>query len=1301
MNMGGNLSKINYKHILNVMTRFKGQPFKDIICKLDINIDIGYDDQNDINFDLLVDYVVNAMFMWFDKDYKADMLRVKPMKIDNDRLDKYILSNIDFSKPAFDNFEEEYKKWFSKPIMLVVYEEKENFLNNIFINVFLLSPSPEDIAIFKSDYANIVDTIKDGKAHELNESSTFYLGACNNRITNGSEYETQFYGNHIPTRKKQLCLKESYISSYYSELIGENEYTPKIQNSEIDFEHFEESVLNRIKKFIGKTDAKLCEIFGVKNDNSKSQWYDLTVKILGNSQFNELRKSNVSIRALRIDENNKIKESISLSTFKFKELINESWEESDIYNYFSTNRFLFVVYKMIDNNYVLAGAKLWNMPFHDLNNIVRKEWQDIKGIISDGVKFEVEKTEKGFVVRNNLPSKANTKIIHIRPKAQQAAYKLNNGYTIGNIERDANELPNGEYMTNQCFWLNNSYIMEQIDIDSFVVEPKNEELENKDIIFKNKIGIWKLSDYGLSIKQNYLLYEAGYTLEKIKNEDYFFFKTIFGSKPSLYDNVKRLTEQIDNYEDYCVPFSALYIYGVSERYINIIKQRQISFNKLCGFSLKDLMNFFNTGEKKALDIKNAIDNLANDFNPSFKITTINDSTSNGMLEYYDNSLKVLDVLQKYPDGCGIMLLSTLTGLKLDEVQNIVTTMAKESRIEYCSLGVKLHKLTLMEYAEKIEIDTKREIFKARLFGKTLEEIGIENNITRERARQIFSKLLKETPSVKEDRYKRIYEKYDFSKEEFIDYLECEDYEYNYLKLKYKKGNIIPSLDELVTENVITDEKKNEILSRSTIIDNGVRIDKDRRAIFSYVAKNIDGYFKPEELLFTYQEFLISHGIDDEKLINVDERYITGRAPELNIINSYRLGFRYFEIDEDFFNELIAKIDLKAYKNTVITTKIFFSAYQEFLNEQDIRNEYELHNILKIGFSKYGYNDLDITFLRMPLLQFGEIDKYSLVSDNIYQLSPVSVNEFIGYMSAEYGFKENSLLAYTQAEFSQFIHDGYLKIDVEVPTEEEIETMKNILTKEFYFVDEYKEIVETYGFDNKYLSKLYVDCFGYTLFANYLLSKKWNYAYEYFDYILYENDIFDFNKVNPRMKELSLFTERLHLAIDSMDLFQFDRTGFISIKRLKETDGITKEFLIDYVDEILDLVSDEEFFTINYLINKGLKEVIYSIGFNDLFYISLFRHSKKVKNCSFNNNIIFKKTDSVFTKTDFVEEIVYANGAMTVYDMLDYLENKYSIKCSFEEIATEMKKSRLYYNEVLEKAFIDYEQFLEEIENEFA
>jgi len=36
---------------------------------------------------------------------------------------------------------------------------------------------------------------------------------------------------------------------------------------------------------------------------------------------------------------------------------------------------------------------------------------------------------------------------------------LNNGFETGDIQKDANELPNGEWMTTQSFWLNNSYIL--------------------------------------------------------------------------------------------------------------------------------------------------------------------------------------------------------------------------------------------------------------------------------------------------------------------------------------------------------------------------------------------------------------------------------------------------------------------------------------------------------------------------------------------------------------------------------------------------------------------------------------------------------------------------------------------------------------------------------------------------------------------------------------------------------------------------------------------------------------------------
>ena len=49
-------------------------------------------------------------------------------------------------------------------------------------------------------------------------------------------------------------------------------------------------------------------------------------------------------------------------------------------------------------------------------------------------------------------------IMHVRPHSSESAYKLNNGFSRGNIKSYADELPNGEWMTKQCFWFNNTYI---------------------------------------------------------------------------------------------------------------------------------------------------------------------------------------------------------------------------------------------------------------------------------------------------------------------------------------------------------------------------------------------------------------------------------------------------------------------------------------------------------------------------------------------------------------------------------------------------------------------------------------------------------------------------------------------------------------------------------------------------------------------------------------------------------------------------------------------------------------------------
>ena len=166
------------------------------------------------------------------------------------------------------------------------------------------------------------------------------------------------------------------------------------------------------------------------------------------------------MKAIRLEENGKMRESMSFPPFRFCDLVRQEWEESDIYEYFSATKFLFVVFKKKGTEYVLHGAKFWNMPTSDLDGDVREGWENVKRTIAHGVKFTINPSG---TVSNNLPDKKDNRVIHVRPHAQKAAYDLRDGFVRGNVERDANPLPDGRWMTTQSFWINNDYVLQQLE----------------------------------------------------------------------------------------------------------------------------------------------------------------------------------------------------------------------------------------------------------------------------------------------------------------------------------------------------------------------------------------------------------------------------------------------------------------------------------------------------------------------------------------------------------------------------------------------------------------------------------------------------------------------------------------------------------------------------------------------------------------------------------------------------------------------------------------------------------------------
>ena len=207
----------------------------------------------------------------------------------------------------------------------------------------------------------------------------------------------------------------------------------------------------KINRFQGYSVEELCKEFGVDMQKKpKNLEAILAFRMLGikGNHAEEFEKANVVVKSIRIGKNDKIKESMSFPTFRFKELVKEEWENSKFGNYLRETRFLFVVYKFDKRDVLkLRGCQFWNIPYENLETDVKSVWRRTKQVLEEGLQV----TQVNGVRRNNFPKASENPVCHVRPHAQNA--------------QDTYELPDGRQYPKQCFWLNNTYIYQQIDDD--------------------------------------------------------------------------------------------------------------------------------------------------------------------------------------------------------------------------------------------------------------------------------------------------------------------------------------------------------------------------------------------------------------------------------------------------------------------------------------------------------------------------------------------------------------------------------------------------------------------------------------------------------------------------------------------------------------------------------------------------------------------------------------------------------------------------------------------------------------------
>ena len=112
--------------------------------------------------------------------------------------------------------------------------------------------------------------------------------------------------------------------------------------------------------------------------------------------------------------------------------------------------------------------------------------------------------------------------------------------------------------------------------------------------------------------------------------------------------------------------------------------------------------------------------------------------------------------------------------------------------------------------------------------------------------------------------------------------------------------------------------------------------------------------------------------------------------------------------------------------------------------------------------------------------------------------------------------------------------------------------------------------------------------------------------------------------------------------------------------------------------------------------KGFKHPLDDYRFDDWLYESLIRTDKRIKCRRFKEKILLKKQTEAFSFVAFTEEKLQQVKSMDIYDFIDWVEEDYGIRLSKNRFLSILKSSHLYYDEIMEKVYLNYEIYYEEI-----
>ena len=381
--------------------------------------------------------------------------------------ERLVCSMINYTEDWDKPFEKShfYQKCLIMLIMFYLHNPNASKLDLQFLFAVLWKILEKDLLIIRKDYDTIITKIKNGQAHTLSEGDTMYLGACR-KGQKGDSLMPQ-HNSNIGAPRRAWSLKTAYMrilldevkrkshhGAYCNYELPQTDMVNMFSVKELRNNSVDDILLERFKKYCGKTYSQICDMLNIEPSSSKSKYFMISNKIAGKGSVSnvnkseEFEKSGLTMKTVRVKSNGSIKESMSFENIDYQEVADcGEWTDSRLYELF-TNRFLFVVFRETDNalqlpdgktepEYKLEKVAFWTMPQEDLQ-VAQQYWHNIRQNVLDN-----------HIAPQYFWSIKDNKYFHVRPKAQ--------------VADDMTENPNGGMVRKYCYWFNQKYVKNIIE----------------------------------------------------------------------------------------------------------------------------------------------------------------------------------------------------------------------------------------------------------------------------------------------------------------------------------------------------------------------------------------------------------------------------------------------------------------------------------------------------------------------------------------------------------------------------------------------------------------------------------------------------------------------------------------------------------------------------------------------------------------------------------------------------------------------------------------------------------------------